>query len=76
MIAWPCVKATVGELVGNSLDEGLVAGFSTTQAVEADLTCLEIDLGANQPMLPKRVYFPSMSQQFDSPFLAGTAQID
>ena len=75
-MALPGIKAAVRELVSNSFDEGLVAGFATAQAVEADLTCIEIDLGANQSMLPKRVYFPGMSQQFDRSFLAGTAQID
>src|SRR5712671_6593822 len=76
VIARSDIEAAMRKLVSNRFDERLLAGFSTAQAVEADLTGLEIDLGANQPMLPKRVYFPSMSQQFDCPFFAGAAQID
>src|SRR5260370_38612407 len=57
-------------------EQRLARRVAPPQGVEPEATCVEIDLGADQPVRPRGVYLETVPQHLDGPFRAGPAQVD
>ena len=57
-------------------DERLLGGILAAEAVETDTLTVQINLGADQAMLPSRIYLPAMPQTVDMSRLIRPSEID
>src|ERR1700692_2224263 len=73
---WSRVKPAFWQMIIDALYEWLFFGCATAQAIKINPMLRQIHLATQQAVLPERIHFPDMPQDFDRTLLISSAQVD